>query len=200
MFRAWSGQVASDRSRVPTFGFLANASLWLLFDRLGVQPLGFSTWIVILTGVHFHFAGFTLMASLTLFLFQNPKDRLTQITILSIIIGVILTATGIITSQLGYDHIIETMAGVWMAFSAMLAGFIFVRQSFLEKMPTKIFWFIGGTCLILAMVLAFLYAMRSIIVLESLTMPFMQAIHGTLNALGFGTLVLLGWAFKSRRG
>ena len=50
-----------------TFGFLANASLWLVFDRFGVQPFGFSIWIVILTGVHFHFAGFALMACLCLF-------------------------------------------------------------------------------------------------------------------------------------
>jgi hypothetical protein len=184
-------------STLTTFGFLTNASLWLLFDRLGVQPLGFSTWIVILTGVHFHFAGFTLMASLTLFLYQNPDDKFVKTTILSIMIGVILTATGITTTQLGYSHTLETIAGVWMAFSALLAGFVFIKHSFLEKLPIRIMWLIGGTCLILAMVLAFLYAMRSIITLETLTMPFMQAIHGTLNALGFGPLVLLGWAFKS---
>ena len=179
-----------------TFGFLANASLWLLFDRFGIQPFGFSTWIVILTGVHFHFAGFTLMVCLSLFLYQNPTNKPIKVTILCLIVGVILTATGITVTQLGFDHRIETFAGVWMAVSATAAGFIFIKQSFLENNPTKIMWCIGGICLVLAMILACLYALRSIIALEMLTLPFMQAFHGTLNALGFGTLVLLGWAFK----
>jgi hypothetical protein len=46
------------------------------------------------------------------------------------------------------------------------------------------------------MILAFLYALRNIILIPFLTIPMMQAIHGTLNALGFGTLMLLGWATK----
>jgi hypothetical protein len=181
-----------------TFGFLANASLWLVFDRFGMQPSGFSVWIVILTGVHFHFAGFTLMVCMTLFLCQNPEDKLTKITIFCIIFGVVLTAIGITTTQWGFDNHIETFAGVWMALSAVLAGYLFIKKSFFENKTTQIMWLIGGVCLILAMILACLYALRTVYTIDLLTLPFMQAIHGTLNALGFGTLVLLGWAMKKR--
>ena len=83
-----------------------------------------------------------------------------------------------------------------MSIAAAAAGFIFIKYSFSQLSPTKYLWLIGGACLILAMVLAFLYAMRPVLALEFLSMSFMQAIHGTLNALGFGTLVLLGWALK----
>jgi hypothetical protein len=33
------------------FGFLTNAAAWLVFDRFGYQPMGFSPWIVLLTQV-----------------------------------------------------------------------------------------------------------------------------------------------------
>lgn len=179
-----------------SFGFLTNAALWLSFDRFGVQPWGFSIWIVILTSVHFHFAGFALMACLSLFLYQKPDSLPIQIVIISTIIGIVLTALGIIETQLGQGQELETFAGVWMALSGIFTGFIVIKKSLSEALPTKILWFTGGLCLVLAMVLACLYALRSIIPLEDLTIPTMQAIHGTLNALGFGTLILLGWAFR----
>ena len=180
------------------FGFLGNASLWLVFDRFGIQPLGFSHWVVILTGVHFHFAGFTLLASLTLFLCQNPSNKFIQATILSVIVGVVLTAIGITATQLGFGQIIETFAGVWMAISGIFAGCIFIKNSLSVYSPTKLLWFWGGLSLILGMSLATLYALRSIIPIEILSISFMQAFHGSFNALGFGTLILLGWAVKKK--
>ncbi len=180
------------------FAFLSIGSLWLLFYRFGIQPLGFSSWIVILTGVHFHYAGFTLLTSLVLFLYQKPDDRWTRIVSISVIIGVFFTAIGITLTQSDYSHIYETLAGVWMGSTAIAAGFIFIKNSFLEKKATKILWLLAGICLVMAMILACLYALRSVIPLDMLTIPFMQTVHGTLNALGFGTLMLLGWALKKK--
>ncbi len=178
------------------FMFLATGAIWLLFDRFGIQPLGFATWIVILTSVHFHYAGFTLLTSMVLFLYQKPKDSTVQTVSILIIMGVLLTAIGITFTQLGYPTALESFAGVWMGSSAMFAGFVIIQKSILEKMPTKILWLLAGICLILAMILACFYALRSLIPLDLLTLPFMQTAHGTLNALGFGTLMLLGWAMK----
>ena len=181
---------------VTIFAFLAIGSLWLLFDRFGIQPFGFSRWIVILTGVHFHYAGFTLLTSLVLFLYQKPDDKWTLIISILVILGVFFTALGITLTQSDYGHVYETLAGVWMGSSAIAAGFMFIKNSFLEQKATKILWLLAGICLIFAMILACLYALRSVIPLDILTIPFMQTVHGTLNALGFGTLMLLGWALK----
>ncbi len=178
------------------FVFLAIGSIWLLFDRFGIQPLGFSNWIVILTGVHFHYAGFTLVTSLILFLYQKPDNRWTRIVTISVIIGVFFTALGISLTQSDYGHIYETIAGVWMGSSTIAAGCVLIKNSLFEKRAIKILWSLAGICLILAMILAFLYALRSVIPLDILTLPFMQTVHGTLNALGFGTLMLVGWALK----
>lgn len=183
-------------STLITFGFLANASLWLVFDRFGVQPLGFSMWIVILTGVHFHFAGFALMACLSLFLYQSPQNRFIQTAIFLTVIGIILTALGIVATQLGYGQTLESISGTWVAVSSFFIGLFFMKKSFKQAQPTKALWFVGGLCLVLAMVLASLYALRSVAPIEELTLPIMQALHGTLNALGFGNLVLVGWALR----
>jgi YndJ-like protein len=183
---------------VITWSFLTNAATWLIFDRFNYQPFGFSEWIVLLTGAHFHYAGFTLMASLSLLFNDNPTHFLIKTTIWSVIIGAVLTALGITTTQLGLPHFIETIAAVWMALSGVLSGFIFIRFSFKEKGLTQKLWFLGGFCLLLGMILAFCYAIRPLYPISILTIPFMQAVHGSLNALGFGTLTLVGFGLKKR--
>ena len=178
------------------FLFLLIGSSWLLFDRYGIRPLDFQIWTVILTGVHFHFAGFTLLASVMLFLFQNPLDTKVKMINIAIIIGVFLTAIGITVKQLGYSDIYETLAAVWMSLSAFSAAVIFIKNSLVEQMGVKILWLLAGICLIFSMLFAFLYPFRTVFTLDILTLAFMQTMHGTLNALGFGTLVLLGWTLK----
>ena len=185
------------------WGFLTNAAVWCVFDRMDFQPLGFTPWIVLLTGAHFHYAGFALTLSLSLLMAENHNFKVVKLSAWGVLIGVVLTATGITTTQLGFSPFIETLAGVWMAVSAFLVGFSFVQRAFFDKKIqieeinlVRIFWATGGLCLMLGMSLAFLYALRHILPITWLTIPNMQAWHGTLNALGFGTLMLLGWAFK----
>lgn len=178
-------------------GFLTNAASWLVFDRFGYQPMGFSAWIVLLTGAHFHYAGFALTLSLALLLIENTENKWAKIASCGVLSGVVLTATGIVTTQLGYSHFIETVAGVWMSTAAFLSGIAFLLRGLSEKSNARFLFIIGAVCLLLAMVLAFFYALRTIIPLSFLTIPTMQAVHGTLNALGFGTLTLFGFAITS---
>ncbi len=180
------------------WGFLTNAAVWLVFDRFDVQPLGFSNWIVLLTGAHFHYAGFALMLSIALFLTENPNNNWAKTAAYAVLFGVVLTATGITTTQLSFPHWIETFAGVCMAFAATFAGIFFIKISRSEaiKPLTARLWLAGGSCLFGTMLLALLYALRPVFPISWLGIPFMQAVHGSFNALGFGTLMLLGWHFK----
>jgi hypothetical protein len=180
------------------FGFLTNAAAWLVFDRFDYQPLGFSAWIVLLTGAHFHYAGFALTLSLALLLMEHPENKWAKVASYGVLSGVVLTATGITTTQLGYTHFIETIAGVWMSTAAFLSGIAFLLRGLSERSNARYLFIIGAICLILAMILAFLYALRTVLPLPFLSIPTMQAVHGSLNALGFGTLTLLGWAFKNK--
>ena len=184
-----------------TWGFLTNAAVWCVFDRFDYQPLGFTPWTVLLTGAHFHYAGFALTLSLSLLLNENPQNKIATIAAWGVLSGVVLTATGITTTQLGYSHFIETLAGVWMATAAFLVGLSFLLRGYLDEKTcrVRVLWMTGGGCLMLGMILAFFYALRHIIMIDWLTIPNMQAIHGSLNALGFGTLMLLGWVFKNKQ-
>ncbi len=180
------------------FGFLTNAAAWLVFDRFGYQPLGFTAWIVLLTGAHFHYAGFALTLSLALLLMENPDNSWAKWASRGVLSGVVLTATGITTTQLGYAHFLETTAGVWMSASAFLSGIAFLLRGLSEKSAARYLFIIGAICLLLGMILAFFYALRVVLPLSFLSIPTMQAVHGTLNALGFGTLMLFGWALKNK--
>lgn len=138
------------------------------------------------------------MASLSLLLSDNLNNFLVKTTIWCVIMGVVLTALGITTTQLGLPHFIETIAAISMALSGVLSGFVFIKFGFKETGFTQKLWILGGFCLFLGMILAFCYAIRPIYPLSILTIPFMQAVHGSLNALGFGTLTLVGFGVKKR--
>ena len=182
-----------------SWGFLANASLWLVFDRLGYTPLNFSPWIVLLTGAHFHYAGFALMMSLTLLLADKPTGTRTKFAIAAVIIGVVCTAFGIMATQLGWNPFLETFAGVIISSAGFFSGLVFFSESFLQKQKAVAWlWRIGGLCLMCGMILAGLYALRTVFSVPFLNLGFMQAVHGTLNALGFGTLMLIGWCLKEK--
>jgi YndJ-like protein len=178
------------------WGFLTNAAIWCVFDRLNFQPWNFSPWIVLLTGAHFHYAGFALTLTLALFLNETPNDVLFKNCSRAILAGVVLTAIGISTTQLGFPIIIETFASVWMALAAFSVGCAVILRGYAEKGTVKWMWITGGICLTLGMTLALGYALRHFIVIDWLSIPNMQAVHGSLNALGFGTLMILGWRFK----
>jgi hypothetical protein len=178
------------------WGILSVATTWLLIDRLGYQPFGFSSWILLLTATHFHYAGFALILSLSLFLYQYPQNRLAKILSIAVIVGIVLTATGITLNQVFHIHFVETISGVFMSIVAACCGWLFFKNASSKIGVTRYLWRIGGVCLIMAMSLAFLYALRSVWIIPFINIPFMQAVHGTTNALGFGTLTLLGYAFE----
>ena len=178
------------------FGFLTNAAAWLVFDRFDYQPLGFSSWIVLLTGAHFHYAGFALTLSLAFLLIENLQNKWAKTASLGVLSGVVLTATGITTTQLGITHFVETTAGVWMSIAAFVSAIAFLLRGLREKSKARFLFIIGASCLMLGMILAFFYALRNVIPLSFLSIPTMQAVHGSLNALGFGTLTLFGFALS----
>jgi hypothetical protein len=74
-------------------GFLAVGAAWAALDRLGVQPFGFGTTIVLLTAVHFHVAGFVL--TLVGVLATRERPRWWSIGAVSaLVVGTPVTAIG----------------------------------------------------------------------------------------------------------
>lgn len=173
--------------------FSAVGGAWVLADRGGWRPLGFLPEIVTLTAVHFHYAG--LLLPLVAGLVQRELFflRLAARVAVAVVLGVPAVALGITATQLGWGRSLETAAGLWLALAGMALGILQVRLALdgrRSPAATRLLLGAAGVALFLGMVLAAAYALR---VGPWLGLPQMRALHGTINAFGFGLCGLLAW-------
>jgi len=165
--------------------FLLIGSFWAVFDRFGWQPLGFDPAIVLLTGVHFHYAGliFPLLAG---WLQEFAPGYLSRLAALLAILAIPMTAVGITVLQVSRIYWPEAVAATLVALSGWICGFGYLRLAF--KKNTSFAARIAGVglacCLFFSMTLALGYAMRGYYPLDFLNIPSMRAWHGSVNALG----------------
>ncbi len=186
-----SGRVLS-RQKLLAPGIAADAGLiflivggaWLTISRAGANPLGFSDAIVQLTAVHFHYAGFALpiVAGFT----ASRLGRSTLIP-LAVIVGVPLTAIGITAG--GW---LEWVAATAMALAGMATAALLVMVAAKEKGGARVLSAIAGAALFAGMGLALGWAWSIRFGWSYLGLEGMAAYHGSLNALGFGLLGLIG--------
>lgn len=176
---------------------------WLLADRGGWEPLGFAPEIVLLTAVHFHFSGLILPVLAGLALNRRPECPIGRSSMWLVLLGVPLVAVGITTTQLGGPAMLETIATGVLILGGLGVAFQHVALAVTEgcvRATVRILWGVAGICLAAGMTLAALYALRGhIAALPWLDIPWMRALHGTLNALGFSLLALLAWCRAGRK-
>lgn len=164
-------------------GFVVVGGAWLTLSRAGATPMGFDPTIVQLTAVHFHYAGFALPIVSTLVghrLGYWGKVALPW----AVIFGVPITAIGIIidgTPEFFTANLMATI-GLFCAF-ALLREAIALRSGILT---------IASIALAGGMVMAGVWATTQQFAIPGVTLELMARTHGTLNALGFGFLGLLG--------
>ncbi|MEM9834959.1 MAG: YndJ family transporter [Bacteroidota bacterium] len=158
------------------------AASWAIADRLELSPMGFDTTIVLLTAVHFHYAGFTLIWLL-------GRLRGPAWMEWAIVLGVALVAVGITTSQYGLPAWIEVVSVTILATAALR----FARLLWQQK---QLLFRLGSLALAGGMVLALAYGWRYYFPVRGLEIPVMYALHGSLNSLGFALPVV--WAFHWR--
>lgn len=183
--------------------FSAVGGIWTLADRAGLQPLGFAPTIVALTAVHFHYAGLLLPLYAGLVQRELWFWRFSSQAAVGVVLGVPAVAVGITTTQLGWGPSIEAAAGCGLALAGAAVAVLHVRIALESKRPLVVRLLLGvaGASLFFGMVLAALYAMRaSAQPFPWIGIPQMRAIHGTVNALGFGLCGLLGWRAMAASG
>jgi hypothetical protein len=156
--------------------------------------LAFSDEIVMLTAVHFHYAGFALPVLCGLAATKRPGP-LAMTAVLGVVTGVPLTAVGITLSQLGIGVGVETVSTWITAGAGLLTAVLYFRLFFdsRSRLAVRALWGITAVTLTIGMILAASYGSRGIIQLDWLTIPWMRAVHGTANSLGFALSGLLGW-------
>jgi len=175
---------------------------WLLADRAGWQPLGFAPEIVVLTAVHFHYAGLILPVLAGLALNRRPNCLIGRSSTWLVLIGVPLVAVGITTTQTAGSSGFEVAAAWVLGLGGLGIAMQHVVLALTERsvdLLVRWFWGVAGIALAAGMVLAVLYASRGFITVAWLDIPWMRALHGSLNAIGFSLIALLAWCRAGRK-
>ena len=179
--------------------FLVIGGIWAVFDRFGWRPLDFDPAIVLLTAVHFHYAGFIFPFLVgKLFDFQPGKPM--RIAALLAVLAVPLTAMGITLSQLTGQYSVEILAAATVAISGWITAFYYVLLVKNQKLApiSRILALVLGACLLFSMTLAMGYAIRPIYTFSLLEIPTMRAWHGTANAIGVAGAGIGLWSWATR--
>jgi hypothetical protein len=171
---------------------------WALISRAGLRPQEFSHAIVLLTAVHFHFAGFVLpiLAGLTAAKSEYGLPRLRVglpwdgLMLAAIILGVPLVGVGISLSP----HI-EIVAAILLTVGCVILVVRQIQAAISLRNATALALLcVSSLSLLSAMGLAAIYAVGEFTGHAWLDISTMIRTHGAANAFGFATCGLVGWA------
>jgi len=209
---AWGGLSRLIKFRAQSFPqfcfaiaecYIAVGGVWLMMSRAGLHPAGFQEPIVLLTAVHFHFAGFlsSIFAGRTYCNLQTTgwakplrvlllgtifgpgflgiaflvSPKLKLIAVILIVIGQCALAAGM--ARIGVNAILGTPI-------SRLAG---------SNLLSAIFLITASACVVAAMIYAATWALGEYPLQPMTDLAHMERIHGVLNSIGFGGLGVLGW-------
>ena len=194
--------LSKEKLRAPEFAVNAGLAYvvvgggWLVFSRYGLQPLGFGDTIVLLTAVHFHYAGFAapLLAGFAGRVLDETSSasikRIFKLSVIFIISGTPLVAAGItFSSALALLGAVVVTLGLLML--AALVLFRVVPQ--IRGRIAKALLVVSSLSSISAMALASIYAYSIVTKTLILNIDQMAASHGILNAFGFSLCGFLAW-------
>jgi len=166
---------------------------WLFLSRWGLNPLGFSDTIVLLTAVHFHYAGFAAPILTGLAgrrIKPGPARKFYLPAAAGVVAGPPLVAAGITLSR-G----VEVLSAIILALSlftlAMLTLFVIVPA--LKHRAARWLLVLSSLAVIVTMLFACLYAVGRFTGSGAVSLPLMVQVHGLSNALGYVLCGLLGW-------
>jgi hypothetical protein len=175
--------------------YLPVAGAWLVVYRLGVQPFGYGEIIILLTVVHFHFAGFAapIIAGMSgrVLATRNYPQPVFAFSITAIVAAMPLVAAGITLSPI-VGLIGTLLLSVGLILLAVLTiGWV---RPVISHPGKQILLVLGALSSCFAIVLASLYAYSLATHTLILTIPKMAMTHGLLNAFGFVACSLFVWS------
>jgi hypothetical protein len=162
--------------------------------------MSFQEPIVLLTAVHFHFAGFAapLMAGTTRARLENAS-RPTR-NVFNVVTAGVLTGPGMLAAGFVIGPHLKLAAALLIACSEIgLAFFFLVAVRALRPRLAQVFIALSASSVLAAMVLAGIWAIGEFPLQPFVHLAEMARFHGTANALGFTVCGLLGWTLSVRR-
>ncbi|MDS0260180.1 YndJ family protein [Haloarcula sp. S1CR25-12] len=151
----------------------------------------FGSTIILLTAVHFHYAGFVLpvMTGLTGYTGQLGSPTWRRL------VGVILAGPAIIAVGISFSPLVEVLAvGGFTVAVALFGWYVVLRVAPTRPRAQGVLLGASAVALPVSMALALGYGIATFSGLAlGLDIATMVALHGSLNAFGFALLGLVGW-------
>ena len=169
--------------------FFPVGCIWLVISRLGANPLGFSNDIVLLTAVHFHYAGFGALTLLGV-IGRVVDGTLYRVTAWGAITGIPLLALGITFSS-GLEITAALLLATSFVAAACMTAFVVLPR--IDNHTAQVFLAVSAVSLVLAMLFATVYALGKLTGRGWLDIPEMAVVHGVANSIGFALCGLVGW-------
>lgn len=173
---------------------------WLVWSRLGANPLGFGEVIVLLTAVHFHYAGFaapliTGMAGRALRVAGPGQSALYRAAAVGVSAGTPLVAAGVTLASW-----LELAGAIILATSLILLAYltVFTILPAISHRPARFLLVVSAGSALVAMLFTYAFAIGQFSGIYLVTIPQMARFHGLANALGFALCGLLGWHMLHR--
>jgi hypothetical protein len=170
------------------FAYTTVGAVALVFSHLGVT-LWFDPVIVRLTAVHFHYAGFVLPVATGL------VGRVAPGRVYRNLAAVVLVGPGLVAVGIAVSPVVEVLAvGGFTLAVAMLGGYVLVRVVPARQRVQGVLLALAALALPVSMLLALGYGVAVFVGRDlGLGVGTMVALHGSLNAFGFGLLSMVGW-------
>jgi hypothetical protein len=173
-------------------GYLLVAGVWLVASRAGLQILGFREPIVLLTAVHFHFAGFAsaVLAGLTYERFRDSKWKVALQSVLSAVV----CGPAILGLAFLLGPKVKLVAALLIALGQFgLAGGMVRAGIAAKNAGGRWLLFVAGGSVAAGMILAVVWAIGEYPLEAFVNIRQMAEFHGVLNAVGFVVCGLLEW-------
>jgi hypothetical protein len=173
--------------------YIAVGGVWLVMSRAGLHPSGFQEPVVLLTAVHFHFAGFmsSIFAYLTLGWLQNTGwAKPLRIILLGTLFGPGILGFAFMLASAKLKLIAVTLIVIGQC--GLAAGMARIAAT-MARGISVVFLMLAATCVAVAMTFAAVWALGEFPLHPVTDLYHRERIHGVLNSIGFGVIGLLGW-------
>jgi hypothetical protein len=172
---------------------------WLAMARFGARPLGFGDTIVLLTAVHFHYAGFALLILAGLAGRQLRQGAPAAWGIFRLVAAGMIAGVPLVALGITFSCVLEILAVMLLASSVLAFALLTLVAVAPQRThgAARALLAISALAAIATMLLAAGYAGGSFVGL-ALTIPQMVVAHGVVNAFGLVLCGLLAWTLELR--
>ena len=176
--------------------YLPVAGMWLVIYRLGVQPFDYGETIILLTVIHFHFAGFAAPIIAGMVGRMLAKSGAEPSRVYPLIVVALIAAMPLIAAGITFSPWLGLIGTLLLTTGLVLLAVLTLARAWpaITSTSARILLVIAALSSCAAMVLACLYAYSIVAHTLIIRIPTMAMTHGVLNAFGFVTCSLVAWA------